>query len=104
MMNNVLYDNAVLARQVPRRPRVYRHRPLQLLDTYTDEEIRDRYHFRQDSIGQICQIVGDNLERPNTRNKALSVEIQVLAALRFIASGCFFQFKFFKNLPTPPSY
>ena len=63
-----------------------------MLDTYTDEEIRDRYYrFRRDSIGEICQIVCDDLERPTKRNKALSVEIQVLAALRFLASGCFLQ-------------
>ena len=44
-MDNVLLDNNILMNIFParRRPRVYRHRPSQLLDTFTDEEIRDRW-------------------------------------------------------------
>ena len=82
----------MLQRQfAPRRPRVYRHRPSQLQDTFTDEEIRNRYRFRRDSIALICDLVRQDLQRPTRRNHALSVETQVLASLRFLASGCFYQ-------------
>lgn len=71
---------------------MYRHRPSQLLDTFTDAEIRDRYRFHRDSTAFICDVVDDDLRRPTARNHALSVvEIQVLASLRFLASGCFYQ-------------
>ena len=91
-MNNALYNNVVFARQhPPRRPRVYRHRPSQLLDVFTDEEIRNRYRFRRDSLQYICSLVEEDMQRPTNRNRALSVEIQVLACLRFLASGCFYQ-------------
>ena len=92
-MDNVLLDNNILMNIFParRRPRVYRHRPSQLLDTFTDEEIRDRYRFRRDSIRFICDVVEPDIQRPTQRNHALSVEQQVLASLRFLASGCFYQ-------------
>ena len=92
-MNNVLFDNNLMLRHPHhrRRPRVHRHRPSQLLDTFTDEEIRDRYRFRRDSIQFICDIVDADLRRPTRRNHALSMETQVLASMRFLASGCFYQ-------------
>ena len=70
---------------------MYRHRPSQLLDVFTDEEIRNRYRFRRHSIAYICHIVDADLRRPTMRNHALSVETQVLTSLRYLASGCFFQ-------------
>ena len=91
-MNNVLFNNNVMgAVAAVRRPRTYRHRPSQLLDTFSEEEIRDRYRFRRDSIEFICDIVDEDLRRPTRRNHALSVETQVLASLSFLASGCFYQ-------------
>ena len=97
-MNNVLFNNGVVANYnqrgqvgVRQRPRQFRHRRSQLLDVYTEEEIRDRYRFRRDSIEFICDLVYDDLVRPTQRNRALSVETQVLAGLRFLASGCFYQ-------------
>ena len=93
-MNNVLFNNHVMGPGViprRRRPRVYRHRPSQLLDVYTDEEIRDRYRFRRNSIAYICDLVDADLRRPTIRNHALSVETQVLTSLRYLASGCFYQ-------------
>ena len=92
-MNNVLFDNNLMLRHPPhrRRPRVYRHRPSHHLDTFTDEEIRDRYRFRRDSIQFICDIVDADLRRPTRRNHDRSVETQVLASMPFLASGCFYQ-------------
>ena len=92
-MNNVLFNNNSVIHHnfPPRRPRVYRHRPSQLCDTFTDEEIRNRYRFRRNSIAYICDVVRQDLQRRTQRNHALSVETQVLASLRFLASGCFNQ-------------
>ena len=92
-MNNALFNNnLVIHRQFNRRrPRTYRHRPSQLSGTFTDEEIRHRYRFRRNSIDYICNVVRHDLQRPTQRNHALSVETQVLASLRFLASGCFYQ-------------
>ena len=94
-MNNVLFNNRVMGNGIAaaRRPRVYRHRPSQLLDVFTEEEIRDmdRYRFRRNSVAFISDLVNDDLERPTQRNHALSEETQVLVSLRYLASGCFFQ-------------
>ena len=43
-----------------------------------------------DSIQFICNIVDADLRRPTRRNHALSVETQVLASMRFLASGWFY--------------
>ena len=82
-MNNTLFNNNLVVHRhfQPRRPRVYRHRPSQLQDTFTDEEIRNRYRFRRNSINFICNIVRQDLQRPT----------QVLASLRFLASVFFYQ-------------
>ena len=50
-----------------------------------------RYRFGRDSIHFICDLLRDDLQRPTKRNHALSVETQVLASLRFLASGSFQQ-------------
>ena len=61
-MNNVLFNNNVMgAAAVARRPRTFRHRPSQLLDTFTEAEIRERYRFRRESIAFICDLVNDEL-------------------------------------------
>ena len=92
-MNNAMFNTNLILRRQPavRRPRVYRHRPSQMQERFTDEEIRNRYRFRRDSINLICDVVRQDLERPTRRNHALSVKIQVLASLRFLATGCFYQ-------------
>ena len=72
--------------QPPQRQRELRHRPSQLLDTYTDEEIRERYCFNRDSIAFICVLVRDDLERPTKRNHALSVETPKMPFFQICAS------------------
>ena len=62
-----------------------------LLETFTDEEIRDRYRFRRDSIEYLCELLEDQLVRPTNRSHALSVSTQVLIGLRYLASGSFQQ-------------
>ena len=90
-MDNVIFNDVVMRDLPVRRPRTYRHRPSQLMDTYTEKEIHDRFRFCRRSIDFICDIVDEDLRRSTNRNHALSVEIQVLASLRFLASGSFYQ-------------
>ena len=93
-MNNLLIYNNLLnnPRAGPKRPRTYRLRESLLWDnSFTDDEIRQRFLFRRDSILFIVDVVHDDLVRPTNRNHALSVETQVLAALRFFACGSFDQ-------------
>ena len=95
-MDNVIFNDVVMRDLPVRRPRTYRHRPSQLMDTYTEKEIHDRFRFCRRSIDFICDIVDEDLRRPTNRNHALSVEIQVLASLRFLASGSFYQVDFLR--------
>ena len=89
---NDLGNDDYLANNNARRPRTYRLRESPLRDeSFTDEEIRARFRFRRDSILYIMDIVYEDLVRPTNRNHALSVETQVLAALRFFACGSFLQ-------------
>ena len=74
-----------------RRPRTYRIRASPIIENYSDEEIRDQFRFRRDSIEFIRGLVNDELSRDTNRNHALSVENQVLIGLRFLASGSFQQ-------------
>jgi hypothetical protein len=55
------------------------------LDFYNDKELHARFRFRSDSIQYIADLVRDELERSTARNKSLSVEMQVLMAIRFFA-------------------
>lgn len=59
------------------------------LDYYSDEELYKRFRFRSDSIEFIANLVREDLERDTLRNVSLSVETQVLLAIRFFASGSF---------------
>ena len=90
-MDNIVFNDVLMGDQPVRRPRTYRHRPSQLMDTYTEKGIRDRFRFKRRSIEFICDIVDEDLRRPTNRNHALSVEVQVLAGLRFLASGSSYQ-------------
>ncbi|CAG2256750.1 HARBI1 [Mytilus edulis] len=86
MAANVLFDQ--LGRQ--RNDRVYRER-IDHLDQMRDEEVRKRYRFNKESIRFICNLLRDKLQQPTKRSQALSVELQVLIALRFYATGNFLQ-------------
>lgn len=72
------------------RPRHYAKRP-NLLEHYSNEELYARYRFGRDDITYICNILHPHLERATLRSHALTVEEQVLIALRFYACGSFFE-------------
>lgn len=69
------------------RERRFQQREIDL-DELTDEELRSRYRFGRESIKFLVGNLKDDLQR---RNHALSPTLQVLAALRFFASGSFLQ-------------
>ncbi|KAK0136891.1 putative nuclease HARBI1 [Merluccius polli] len=72
------------------RPQHYAERP-NLLEHYSNDELHARYRYGRDDIAFICNILRPHLERATLRSHALTVEEQVLIALRFYASGSFFE-------------
>ena len=76
---------------VTRKERKFRLRDDFSLDEYSDDEWRSRYRFGRESIELLVDLLRDDLERATARNHVLSTAVQVLAALRFFASGSFLQ-------------
>uniref|UniRef100_A0A8C4SDY6 Putative nuclease HARBI1 n=1 Tax=Erpetoichthys calabaricus TaxID=27687 RepID=A0A8C4SDY6_ERPCA len=58
---------------------------------YTTEELYARFRFGRDDIKYIADLVRPKLQHKTKRSHALSVEERCLIALRFYASGTFFQ-------------
>jgi hypothetical protein len=73
-----------------RRERRYRHNNLNI-QGLTDAELRIRYRFGSQAINYITDLLHDDLVRDTDRNFALIPDVQVLVALRFLASGSFLQ-------------
>ncbi|XP_051787206.1 putative nuclease HARBI1 [Erpetoichthys calabaricus] len=61
------------------------------LAQYTTEELYARFCFGKDDIKYIADLVRPKLQHKTKRSHALSVEEQCLIALRFYASGTFYQ-------------
>ena len=57
----------------------------------SDNELRERLRFGHEGIWYISDLLRLKLERVNRRGHALTVEQQVLTALRFFASSSFLQ-------------
>lgn len=86
-MADLLYDNLVRQRQ-PRRFRRYNDTTNNFLN---DHEIKSKFRFNKETIEYLITLLSPDL-LPNTRrNRSLSVETQVLVALRFFASGSFLE-------------
>ena len=75
---------------VPRREKKYRIHDIDLTN-FSEDELKSRFRFGRDSIIFLVELLREDLERPTSRNHALSPTVQVLAALRFFASGSFLQ-------------
>ena len=58
---------------------------------YGYSELRSRYRFGRESIELLVELPRDDLEKPPSRNHALSTTVQFLGALRFFANGSFLQ-------------
>uniref|UniRef100_A0A8C5H7U0 DDE Tnp4 domain-containing protein n=1 Tax=Gouania willdenowi TaxID=441366 RepID=A0A8C5H7U0_GOUWI len=61
------------------------------LEQYTNEELYARFWFGNADIKYIADLVRPELQRRTRRSHSISVEEQVLIALRFYASGSFYQ-------------
>jgi len=72
------------------RQRVHTERP-KPLQQYTTEELYNRFRFGFDDINYIADLVRPQLQCRTLRSHALTVEEQVLIALRFYACGTFYQ-------------
>ncbi|KAL2080618.1 hypothetical protein ACEWY4_024411 [Coilia grayii] len=61
------------------------------LDVLSDEALIRKYRLNREVIQELCALVQPHLVRATRRNFALSPTVQLLAALRFYASGSFFE-------------
>ena len=89
-MAGLLYNNLFRRPRRPNRERIFRHLPSRL-DTYSDNELRSRYRFGRVGIQHIVDLLDEQLKHETQRNHALSSTTQVLIALRFFASGSFYE-------------
>lgn len=58
-------------------------------EKYTQNEFITRFRFSKETTIFICDMLRENLSRPTQRHDSVSVELQVLSALRFYATGTF---------------
>jgi hypothetical protein len=70
------------------RHRIFRDR-LNPLDSLTDEELITTYRLNRAAILHLCDELNDELKWPSNKSGALPVELQILTALRFYATGSF---------------
>ncbi|XP_061196794.1 uncharacterized protein LOC133205068 [Saccostrea echinata] len=83
----IIMQNIIRQERIPRRLQD-RSNPLESL---TEEEIFMRYRFRSATIFFICSLIENQLEHLTKRSSALPPLFQVLLALRFFATGAFYQ-------------
>ncbi|XP_048730425.1 putative nuclease HARBI1 [Ostrea edulis] len=81
--------NIIRRRRRAPRPRIFQDRSNPLEDLEGDE-VFIRFRFRPDTILWIVGLVFDDLQRQTHRNCSLPPLLQVLAALRFLATGSFY--------------
>uniref|UniRef100_A0A8C5GDH5 Putative nuclease HARBI1 n=1 Tax=Gouania willdenowi TaxID=441366 RepID=A0A8C5GDH5_GOUWI len=81
-------DESQVWRDDSRRVYVERSKPL---EQYTNEELYARFRFGNADIKYIADLVRPELQRRTRRSHSMSVEEQVLIALRFYAFGSFYQ-------------
>ena len=90
-MVDLLFGELGLLPVPKRKEKQFRLRDDFSLTDFMDNELRSRYRFGCESIHFLVELLRDNLERPTSQNHALSATVQVLAAMRFFASGSFLQ-------------
>ncbi|XP_062581489.1 putative nuclease HARBI1 [Saccostrea cucullata] len=75
-------------RRLLRRERLFRDRnnPLDYMD---DREIISKFRLPRHLILDICQMIQNDITRPTRRSHALPPSLQLMAALRFFATGNF---------------
>ena len=61
------------------------------MEVFNDRAIIERYRLPREAIRQLLEATGEDLRRSTRRSFALTAETQLLAALRFFATGSFLQ-------------
>lgn len=69
-----------------RQRRVFRPR-VNIVNSFSELELLRRYRFDSASIAYICELLQEDLQPASLRNRAITVEQQVLTALRYYATG-----------------
>ena len=68
-----------------RRPRVFRDRFE--LENYDDKDLFDKFRFCRQTILFLIDLLRPYIEFPTARSRCISPTLQVLAALRYFATG-----------------
>ncbi|KAJ8318371.1 hypothetical protein KUTeg_003462 [Tegillarca granosa] len=82
------YMQRMLAIRAFRRRRTFRER-IDPIQQYDDIDFLERYRFTKNSVVKIFDIVKNDLTYMTARNNPVSPMVQVLAALRYYATGSF---------------
>ena len=75
-------------RRALRRERVFRDR-LHPFDEYDDVDLLKRYRMPRPVLMQVVDLLHDDVAHPTKRSHAVSASLQVLAAIRYYATGSF---------------
>lgn len=74
--------------RLPRRGNIYLREVVNPFQLYCDEEFRRRYRFRKETVrNYILPLLQNSLQHQTKQGLPISVENQVLIALRFYATG-----------------
>ena len=72
------------------RGRIFRDRRNPLEDL-SPELFKYRYRLTKEVVQDLCVLLNDDFERGRNRSQALSVSIQILVTIRYLATGSFQQ-------------
>ncbi|XP_054920477.1 putative nuclease HARBI1 [Dermacentor andersoni] len=78
----------LIAELLMRRERVFRDRT-NIFEVFDEDELQRRFRFGRAGIAYLAELLRDDLQHPTRRSHALSVEQQVVLALKFFATGGF---------------
>ncbi|XP_062580326.1 putative nuclease HARBI1 [Saccostrea cucullata] len=81
----------VLLWNIMRIPRRIVHDRTNPMESLSEDEIFQRYRFRSATIFYICGLIAEGLAHQTQRSCPLPPLLQVLVALRFFATGSFYQ-------------
>ena len=76
---------------MPQRRKNKEYKDFMPYEMFSDRELRERFRFGHEGIRYISDLLRLKLERVTKRGHPLTVEQQVLTALKFFASGSFLQ-------------
>ena len=74
-----------------RKARDYYGELVDPLNHYSEEELRSRYRFGREGINLNVELLSQEIAPSTKRRHSLSATEQVLATLRFLASGSFLE-------------